>query len=135
MQGWDIDMATIFVASRFMGLGTLIDCGSVIAHVGDALGDKAVVEGGFAALIVDIFAENAMIPAMTEDTTWVKLRERLQPDGLVIINLGELPADAGQEHPSNLALQAMSKAFDGACSSLHQHWAQSMSATDQRPLF
>ena len=47
----------------------------------------------------------------------MKLRQRLRPDGVLIINLGEVPAAAEEGHPYSRAVQAMSKAFGGASTS------------------
>ena len=115
MEGWELDPATVIVASNFMGLNALVGSGAVTAHVGDALGDAAVVEGGFAALIVDIFVQHALLPALTEEDTWLELKKRLRPDGLVMVNLGLLPDDLSEiEQPSIRGLKAMSKVFGGA---------------------
>lgn len=40
-------------------------CGQV-CHTGDALGDDAVVQGGFAGIVVDLFAEGQILPALCE---------------------------------------------------------------------
>lgn len=115
MEGWELDPATVIVASNFMGLNALVGSGAVTANVGDALGDAAVVEGGFAALIVDVFVEHALLPALTEEDTWLKLKRRLRPDGIVMVNLGLLPDDLSEEgQPSIRGLNAMNKVFGGA---------------------
>ena len=117
MTGWELDAATAIVVSNFMGLGSLTGSGALTAHVGDAFADNAVVEGGFAAVIVDVFLEAALLPAVTEDETWFKLQQRLKPDGIAMVNLGALPLGLDRDqgtHPSIRALNAMSKAFGGA---------------------
>ena len=117
MTGWELDAATAIVVSNFMGIGSLTGSGALTAHVGDALADDAVVEGGFAGLIVDLFSEAALLPAVAEDETWFKLQQRLKPDGIVMVNLGALPLASDMDqgtHPSVRALNAMSKAFGGA---------------------
>jgi hypothetical protein len=78
MEGWELDPAIAWAASNFMGLGHLVESGALTAHVDDALGDSAVVEGGFAAVVVDIFVGAALLPALTEEATWRKLRERCE---------------------------------------------------------
>ena len=35
-------------------------------HVGDALADSATVEGGFAALVVDLFGEGDILPQLQQ---------------------------------------------------------------------
>lgn len=116
MTGWELDAATAIVVSNFMGLGSLTGSGALTAHVGDAFADNAVVEGGFAAVIVDVFLEAALLPTVTEDETWLKLQQRLKPDGFAMVNLGALPLALDRDqgtHPSIRALNAMSKAFGG----------------------
>ena len=117
MAGWELDPATMMVAATHMGLDSLTQAGAVTGHVGDALGDEGVVEGGFAAIVVDIFAGAALLPALTEVSTWQRLRSRLRPDGLAIVNLGVLPADhSDPSHPTTAALNAMAQVFDGMVS-------------------
>lgn len=55
--------------------------GRLMVHVGNALGSKATVEGGFAGLLVDIFSDGAVIPALQQSQTWQRLKERLRPGG------------------------------------------------------
>jgi hypothetical protein len=50
-------------------------------YVGDALGCQAPTEDGFAGLIVDMFSDGAVIPALQQPETWQRLRERLKPGG------------------------------------------------------
>lgn len=76
MEGWELDPSITWAASSVMGLDTLVDSGALIAHVGDALADGASVEGGFAAIIVDIFAGDALLPTLLEDSTWENLRTK-----------------------------------------------------------
>ena len=37
-----------------------------VCHVGDALAEDAVVPGGFAGLVVDLFADGQILPALRE---------------------------------------------------------------------
>ena len=39
---------------------------SQVSHVGDALGADAVVPGGFAGLVVDLFGDGRILPALSE---------------------------------------------------------------------
>ena len=55
--------------------------GKLTVHVGDALGQDVTVDGGFAGLIVDLFAEGRVLPALQEPQTWQQLKERLRPGG------------------------------------------------------
>ena len=55
--------------------------GKLTVHVGDALGPDVMVDGGFAGLVVDLFAEGRVLPALQEPETWRQLKERLRPGG------------------------------------------------------
>ena len=50
-------------------------------HIGNALASGATIEGGFAGLIVDIFSDGAVIPALQLPETWQHLQARLRPGG------------------------------------------------------
>ena len=41
-------------------------CRGQVCHIGDALADDAVVPGGFAGIVVDLFAEGQILPALHE---------------------------------------------------------------------
>jgi len=59
----------------------LNDIGRLVVHVGDALGCEAPTEEGFAGLIVDMFSDGAVIPALQQPQTWQRLRQHLKPGG------------------------------------------------------
>jgi spermidine synthase len=61
--------------------GALSAAGRLEVYVGDALGCQAPTEDGFAGLIVDMFSDGAVIPALQQPETWQRLRERLKPGG------------------------------------------------------
>lgn len=62
--------------------GTDLDnIGKLVVHVGDALGCEAPTEEGFAGLIVDMFSDGAVIPALQQPQTWQRLRQHLKPGG------------------------------------------------------
>ncbi|CAM6126494.1 unnamed protein product [Calypogeia fissa] len=63
--------------------------GLLRVHIGDALDDQNVaIEGGFSGLIVDLFAEGAVIPELQQIDIWRKLRAKLRPNGRIIVNCG-----------------------------------------------
>ncbi|KAG0605056.1 hypothetical protein M758_9G028200 [Ceratodon purpureus] len=62
--------------------------GKLKVHIGDAVGPDVCVEGGFAGLIVDLFAEGRVIPALQEPETWEQLKARLKPGGRIMVNCG-----------------------------------------------
>lgn len=41
-------------------------CGAQVCHIGDALAEDAVVPGGFAGLVLDLFADGQILPALRE---------------------------------------------------------------------
>lgn len=41
-------------------------CDLQVCHIGDALAEDAVVPGGFAGLVVDLFADGQILPALCE---------------------------------------------------------------------
>ncbi|BBM97878.1 hypothetical protein MPTK1_1g09100 [Marchantia polymorpha subsp. ruderalis] len=63
--------------------------------IGDALSADAAVHGGFAGLIVDLFAEGAVVPALQEPGVWRAMKEKLRPGGRIMINCGGSCVDAG----------------------------------------
>jgi len=85
-HGWELDPDIISIARQFFNLSELegsegVDTGKLTSfvseddvkptgkltvHIGDALGPDVSVEGGFAGLIVDLFAEGRIIPALQE---------------------------------------------------------------------
>lgn len=61
--------------------------GKLTVHIGDALGPEAIVEGGFAGLVVDLFADGRVIAALQEPQTWQHLKDKLRPGGEAPYNL------------------------------------------------
>jgi hypothetical protein len=55
--------------------------GRLVVHIGNALASGATLEGGFAGLIVHIFSDGAMIPALQLPKTLQHLQELLCPGG------------------------------------------------------
>lgn len=59
--------------------------GKLAVHIGNAVGPEVCVEGGFAGLVVDLFAEGQVIPALQEPRTWEQLKATLKPGGNSLI--------------------------------------------------
>jgi hypothetical protein len=55
--------------------------GRLVVHIGNTLASGGTVEGGFAGLIVDIFSDGAMIPALQLPETLQHLQTPLCPGG------------------------------------------------------
>jgi len=74
---------------------------NITLHVGDALASSACVEassacveGGFSALIVDLFSGGKVLDALMDVKTWQSFKAKLRPDGRIIANLGSVMGDA-----------------------------------------
>lgn len=74
------------------------DIGRLVVHIGDALSCKAPTEEGFAGLIVDLFSDGAVIPALQQPQTWQHLREQLKPGGRIMVNCGGSCVEADGKH-------------------------------------
>lgn len=53
-----------------MQLTCVCSCHGQVCHTGDALADDAVVPGGFAGIVVDLFADGQILPALCEVRFW-----------------------------------------------------------------
>ncbi|KAL3135876.1 hypothetical protein ABBQ32_007432 [Trebouxia sp. C0010 RCD-2024] len=104
MEGWDLDGSIYPVAREHMGLQQLEDSGALVCHTGDALADDAVVQGGFAGIVVDLFAEGQILPALCEVDVWKQLAQRLRPGGRIIANISD----------SSAVAHAIAEVFPGA---------------------
>ncbi|KAJ7514660.1 hypothetical protein O6H91_23G054600 [Diphasiastrum complanatum] len=62
--------------------------GKLTVHIGDALGPEAMVDGGFAGIIVDLFSKGAVLPSLQQTETWERMKERLRPGGRIMVNCG-----------------------------------------------
>eukprot|EP00850_Spirogloea_muscicola_P018190 SM000164S02252 [mRNA] locus=s164:155290:160361:+ [translate_table: standard] len=93
--------------------------GRLVVHVGDALADDAAVEGGFAGIIVDLYAKGVVIPPLQEASTWRAIKAKLRPGGRVLANIGGacvLPENgdsAGGQVIMAKTLAAMREVFPG----------------------
>ncbi|KAJ7524829.1 hypothetical protein O6H91_17G023800 [Diphasiastrum complanatum] len=62
--------------------------GKLTVHIGDALGPEAMVDGGFAGIIVDLFSKGAVLPSLQQTETWERMKQRLRPGGRIMVNCG-----------------------------------------------
>ena len=62
--------------------------GRLTVHVGDALAEEVRVEGGFSAILVDLFADGVVVPQLQEAATWQALKEQIRPGGRLMVNCG-----------------------------------------------
>lgn len=81
----------------FTGKSIMRKLGRLVVHVGDALSPDAIVEGGFAGVVVDLFTDGGVCKELEEVETWKQIKARLRPGGRVMINC--------VANSSNLALE------------------------------
>lgn len=89
MEGWELDPKIYPVARDHMGLQQLEDSGALVCHVGDALAEDAAVPGGFAGIVVDLFAEGQILPALQQVEVWKQMAKKLKPGGRVLANISD----------------------------------------------
>ncbi|DBA81050.1 TPA: hypothetical protein ACH3X2_007250 [Trebouxia sp. C0005] len=89
MEGWELDPKIYPVARDHMGLQQLEDSGALVCHVGDALAEDAAVSGGFAGIVVDLFAEGQVLPALQQVEVWKQMAKKLKPGGRVLANISD----------------------------------------------
>mmetsp|Transcript_34936 Transcript_34936/g.48449 ORF Transcript_34936/g.48449 Transcript_34936/m.48449 type:complete len:350 (-) Transcript_34936:245-1294(-) len=95
MRGWELDSQVVAAARAHMGLDDLeAALPPLKVFESDIFDADAVVEGGFAGLVVDLFAFGKLLPELKEATTWRGFQSRLATGGRIMINLG------GGEDPS-----------------------------------
>jgi len=106
---------------RTQACNQCLTSGKLHVHIGDALNlSNITIPGGFAGLIVDLFAGGAVIPALQQIETWQQLGEKLSPGGRIMVNCGGscVEAEAGQNVRDGQiimeeTLVAMAMAFSG----------------------
>ncbi|XP_044376830.1 uncharacterized protein [Triticum aestivum] len=114
----------IELSRDYFGMSTLEKTtelgGSLSVHIGDALSPSATVEGGFAGIVVDLFADGEVLPQLQEVDTWLEIAKKLMPDGRIMVNCGagdaavSLAADADvSSWVQNPTIKALCSAFPG----------------------
>ncbi|CAN6463754.1 unnamed protein product [Victoria cruziana] len=129
LHGWEIDEILIDKAREYFGLSALEkrnDAGGVLhVRVGDALSPDVAVVGGFAGIVVDLFADGKILPQLEEASTWMELGKKLMPNGRIMVNCGgaldeDCSLDKRMDHVhlsshgilgKNPAVEAMCEAF------------------------
>lgn len=124
LVGWEIDPKIIELSRDYFGLSDLEKAtesgGSLSVRIGDALSPSATIEGGFAGIVVDLFADGKIIPQLQEVETWLEIAKKLMPDGRIIVNCGgadaavSLANDTGlSSWVQNSTIKALCAAFPG----------------------
>ena len=70
MAGWELDPAVVMAARLYMGMDEVEATGKLVCHTGDALVPEATIPGGFAGILVDMFANGSCLPALTQVIWW-----------------------------------------------------------------
>ncbi|KAH7442371.1 hypothetical protein KP509_03G085400 [Ceratopteris richardii] len=90
--GWEIDVILVDVARDFFGLSKLeaptTHGGVLQVCIGDALEPSASIDGGFAGIVIDLFANGEILPQLQEPKTWLELKKKLKEGGRIMINCG-----------------------------------------------
>ncbi|CAN1837149.1 Probable polyamine aminopropyl transferase [Linum perenne] len=88
LHGWELDPSVIDVGREFFGLRKLEfqHKDRLLIFIGNAL--TASVNGGYAGILVDLFAKGSLIPELQEPNTWEMLRRCLMKRGRVMVNVG-----------------------------------------------
>ncbi|KAK6150675.1 hypothetical protein DH2020_015607 [Rehmannia glutinosa] len=131
LEGWEIDEILIHISRDYLGLSDLekqtMDGGVLNIYIGDVFSPDAAISGGYAGIIVDLFADGKVLPQLEQATTWLELYDKLMPNGRFMVNCGagqdRLPArDAVHEHDGssmddawklNATITALCEAFPG----------------------
>ncbi|XP_051148253.1 uncharacterized protein LOC127263323 [Andrographis paniculata] len=96
LEGWEIDEILIHISRDYLGLSDVekqtVDGGVLNIHIGDAFSPDVAIPGGYAGIIVDLFADGKVLPKLEQTSTWLELRDKLKPGGRFMVNCG-----AGEE--------------------------------------
>ncbi|KAH9607663.1 hypothetical protein KSS87_011632 [Heliosperma pusillum] len=115
IHGWELDEVLVDRARQFFGLSELEKAnnssGILKIYVGDALSRMASIEGGYAGIVVDLFSDAKVLQELEKAETWFEMRDKLMPNGRIMVNCGGdvLCDESGWE--KNLTIQAMCEAF------------------------
>ncbi|KAK9809680.1 hypothetical protein WJX73_004450 [Symbiochloris irregularis] len=88
MIGWELDEAVLTAARRWMGMDQLEQNGCLDARQGNALEMEGVADGSCSAILVDLFSMNDILVELEQKATWQKFKQKLQPGGRLMANLG-----------------------------------------------
>jgi hypothetical protein len=117
MVAWELDPRVLEACRLGMGLEEVTAAAGIRnVELGSPLDAAAAVPGGFSAIMVDLFVEGRLLPALMDPDAWRAVRRRLSDPGRgrVMAHLGPAAAGDGSLVPQTvLALNAMAEAFDG----------------------
>ncbi|KAL8047412.1 hypothetical protein ABFX02_08G240200 [Erythranthe guttata] len=111
LEGWEIDGILIDKSRDYLGLCDLekhtTDGGVLNIHIGDVFSPRAAISGGYAAIIVDLFAEGKVLPQLEQAATWLELNDKLMHNGRFMVNCG-----AGEEGSAAMISQNDDSSMD-----------------------
>ncbi|KAL8477899.1 hypothetical protein ACS0TY_029982 [Phlomoides rotata] len=123
LEGWEIDGILIDKSREYFGLRDLEkhtrDGGVLNIHIGDVFSpEAAAISGGYAGIIVDLFAQGKVLPQLQQAATWLELYDKLMPEGRFMVNCGagEKGHDGSSTDGSwklNATIRALFEAFPG----------------------
>ncbi|KAH9795341.1 S-adenosyl-L-methionine-dependent methyltransferases superfamily protein [Citrus sinensis] len=132
LEGWEIDEILIDKVRDYFGLSDLekpTATGGVLqVHIGDVFSPSEDASGRYAGIVVDLFSEGKVLPQLEEVATWLKLKDRLMPNGRFMVNCGGIdgvsdmtygaarPKSMNDVWMHNSAIRALSEAFPGKVS-------------------
>ncbi|XP_021740818.1 uncharacterized protein LOC110707092 [Chenopodium quinoa] len=120
IDGWELDGILIDRARMYFGMSELEmttdnnnNGGFLRVCVGDALSPTANVAGGYAGIIVDLFANADVLPELEVAQTWLDMMDKLMPEGRIMVNCGGAKEvlNGGKEWQVNLTIKALCQAF------------------------
>lgn len=129
LEGWEIDDILIDKARDYLGLSDLekhTQGGGILdVHIGDVLAPSENVSGKYAGIVIDLFSEGKVLAELQEVETWLKLKDRLMPDGRFMVNCAGVGRESDQTMNSksmdalwmqNSTIKALLEAFPGKVS-------------------
>ena len=117
--GWEINQAVVDATSQHMGLGELA---GLTIKTGDALAEPSGDEvAALDVVLVDLFAENALLEALTKPDAWGAMMRRLNTEGVLLANLSD---DRDRYHEGAM------RALRAAMPQTHRAWAADMNLVE-----
>ncbi|KAL0344224.1 UNVERIFIED_CONTAM: hypothetical protein Sangu_1309800, partial [Sesamum angustifolium] len=84
LEGWEID--EIGLPRPVTSRSTLRMVEYLIFTL--VISPDAAISGGYAGIIIDLFAEGKVLPQLEQAATWLELYDRLMPNGRLMVNCG-----------------------------------------------
>ncbi|EYU31224.1 hypothetical protein MIMGU_mgv1a019345mg [Erythranthe guttata] len=123
LEGWEIDGILIDKSRDYLGLCDIekrnTDGGILNIHIGDVFSPDAVINGGYAGIIVDLFAGGNVVPQLEQATTLLELNDKLMPNGRLMVNCGagedmnDVTSMDDTNWRLNATIRALCQAFPG----------------------